>query len=778
MKLERFGKIRGHRIFKNFTWPITLEEFGRFNLVYGWNGTGKTTLSGLLKSLQTGTAVLEGDVDFVLDGTTVAGKDLSQVGLPQVRVFSRDTVARSVFESTGGALGQLPPVYVFGEESAEKQRQLDAIKANLPALTEAVRIAAAQETKAQKDLDDYATATARSIKNLLVAPGGSFNNYNAADFRTNMSRFGASPAAQLAPEERQALLDMKDAQALPSVQLAVVAFPDLLKLQQEVQDALRASVVSAVIDELAANPTVASWVQSGLSLHIQGGDAAACKFCNQPLPATRLRQLEAHFNDQFRQFNQNLAALVGRIENAANAIGVVTLPSSKDLYPELRREYEEACGGVKLHLNNVRSGLLALARAVRVKQERVFESLDLRSLLSGGSGLPDDDVSILARLMEALSAGLPALGEFMGRLALERVNALLAKHNSKTVSFAEQVKSTRERLHLHELSVALPGWSEKQTRLEDATKLHAAAKESWGNARLDMLALETDIRDHRQPADELNRELVAYLGHDEIQVAVEDNGYRLVRCDGAATNLSEGERTAIAFLYFLKSLQDRSFDLEHGIVVVDDPISSLDTNAIYSAFGFMKRRLCDAGQLFVLTHNYTFLRQVKNWFGHLNRGRGQKPARFFMLRAAYRDGQRNSALEALDPFLRDYESEYHFLFKRVVEASGLPGGAPLQSYYELPNLARRLLEAFLVFKVPDQKTLHARLEVVDFDGPKKTRIQRFLDTHSHAEQIGEGHDDASALGEAPEVLRDVLALIKECDERHFARMKLAIAPPV
>jgi len=776
MKLERFGKIRGHRIFKNFNWPTTLEEFGRFNLIYGWNGTGKTTLSGLLKSLQTGTAVLEGDVDFVLDGATVAGKDLSQVGLPQVRVFNRDAVARSVFESNGGALGQLPPVYVFGEESAEKQRQLDALKENLPTFTEAVRAAAAQEIKAKKDVDDYATAAARSIKNLLVAPGGSFNNYNAGNFRTNMSRFSASPGPQLSPEERQALLDMKDAQALPSVQLSVVVFPDLTKLQQEVQDALRASVVSAVIDELTANPTVATWVQSGLSLHTQGGDAAACKFCNQPLPATRLRQLEAHFNDQFRQFNQNLTALVGRIENAANAIDVVTLPSSKDLYPELRREYDQACGEFKLQLNNVRSGLLALANAVRVKQERVFESLELRSLLGGGSGLADDDMSILAMLMDALSAGLPALGEFMGRRALERVNGLLAKHNSKTASFTDQVKSARERLHLHELSVALPGWSEKQTQIEDATKAHTSAKESWGNARRDILALEKDIRDHRQPADELNRELVAYLGHDEIQVAVEDTGYRLTRRDGAATNLSEGERTAIAFLYFLKSLQDRSFDLEQGIVVVDDPISSLDTNAIYSAFGFMKRRLCDAGQLFVLTHNYTFLRQVKNWYGHLNRGRGPKPARLFMLRAFYRDGHRSSALESLDPFLRDYESEYHFLFKRVVEASALPGGAPLQSYYELPNLARRLLEAFLVFKVPDQKTLHARLEAVDFDGPKKTRIQRFLDTHSHSEQIGEGHDDASALGEAPEVLRDVLALIKECDEQHFVRMELAIAP--
>ncbi len=42
---------------------------------------------------------------------------------------------------------------------------------------------------------------------------------------------------------------------------------------------------------------------------------------------------------------------------------------------------------------------------------------------------------------------------------------------------------------------------------------------------------------------------------------------------------SEGERTAIAFLYFLKSLQDKSFDLANGIVVIDDPVSSLDANA-------------------------------------------------------------------------------------------------------------------------------------------------------------------------------------------------------
>nr|WP_250492921.1 AAA family ATPase [Caballeronia sp. GAWG1-1] len=241
-----------------------------------------------------------------------------------------------------------------------------------------------------------------------------------------------------------------------------------------------------------------------------------------------------------------------------------------------------------------------------------------------------------------------------------------------------------------------------------------------------------------------------------------------------AQQRTSAKGTAIAFLYFLKSLEDRTFDLKTGIVVVDDPISSLDSNSIYSAFGFMKRRLCDAGQLFVLTHNYTFLRQVRHWFQHLNSRKKLKPSQFYMLRTSNSEGGRRSALEAMDPFLQDYESEYHYLFKRILEASELEGGGALKTYYELPNLARRLLEAFLIFKVPDERSLHARLEAIEFDGPTKTRILRFVDTRSHAEQISEGHDDASALAEAPNVLKDLLELIAACDKAHFDRMKVSL----
>ena len=197
-----------------------------------------------------------------------------------------------------------------------------------------------------------------------------------------------------------------------------------------------------------------------------------------------------------------------------------------------------------------------------------------------------------------------------------------------------------------------------------------------------------------------------HLGHDELQVSAKETGYHIVRRGSAATHLSEGERTAIAFLYFLKSLDDRSFDLASGIVVVDDPISSLDSNAIYSAFGFLKRKLVDAGQLFVLTHNFTFLRLVKNWLQHIPK----KESKFFMLQATTRDGIRSSSIREMDPLLKDFESEYHYLFRRVVDASSLPNNVPMQDYYELPNLARRLVECFLAFKVPGRESMIRRLD--------------------------------------------------------------------
>lgn len=777
MRLDKLAKLREHRVFRDFTWPAELDPFARFNLVYGWNGSGKTTLSGLLKSLQNSAAVTEGQVDFVFDGNKVSGSSLATASMPQVRVFNRDTVSRSVFESVAGSLEHLPPVYVFGEESADKQRQVDALKALVPALTTAASQAASKASTASTALDDYAKDRARAIKNLLVAPGGIFNNYNVGDFKANISTFETSPSLALKDGEQQAFLDLKDAKPLPTIGLPSLSFPDVMQLHTEARNALAKTVVSSVIAELNENAPVAAWVGAGLPLHTHGGDAAVCKFCQQPLATARLRRLEAHFNDEFRSFTAHISALAQRIEGISKQLTSLVVPAATALYPNLQGEYERTRRDLESQLLNVRRGLQALASAVQQKQSRVFESLALESLLAGGDGSRDEDAPFLLKLLQAIAAGLPALSEFLGSNAWARLVAAIEAHNRQTNSFAEEVKVARTRLHTHELAEALPGWLARKKRLDDATTARTSAENTKSNTESEIKKLKADILQHRPPADELNRELISYLGHDEIQLVTEQTGYRLTRRGAVAGNLSEGERTAIAFLYFLKSLSDRSFDLAEGIVVVDDPISSLDTNSTYSAFGFMKRRLGEVGQLFVLTHNFTFFRLVRNWFDHVNRRKKkeQRPARFYMLRASQASGVRSAKIEVLDPFLHDYESEYHYLFKRVLEAAQWPGGQPLQTYYELPNLARRLLESFLAFKVPDEDSLHARLEAVAFDDVKKTRILRFVDTHSHAEQVGGGHDEASALAEAPEVLRNLVELIEGCDSEHAQRMRKATA---
>ena len=201
----------------------------------------------------------------------------------------------------------------------------------------------------------------------------------------------------------------------------------------------------------------------------------------------------------------------------------------------------------------------------------------------------------------------------------------------------------------------------------------------------------------------------------------------------------------------------------------------MDANALYLAFGFIKHRTQDAGQLFLLTHNFTFFRQVRNWFYHQKGQKkndvNQRPARFYMLDRVHGSNPRCTTLRALDPLLEKYESEYHYLFACVHGGANATGEIALEQNYGLPNVARRLLEMFLAFRRPQiAGELWQKLKDVTFDEAKKVRIARFMHTHSHGDTVGEPEHDPSLLGEARVVLADLLELIKSEDPEHFTAM--------
>ncbi len=156
----------------------------------------------------------------------------------------------------------------------------------------------------------------------------------------------------------------------------------------------------------------------------------------------------------------------------------------------------------------------------------------------------------------------------------------------------------------------------------------------------------------------------------------------------------------------------------------------------------MKARTAAAGQLFVLTHNFTFFRQVRLWCDKLPQQNKKDPAlhlaKFYMLSTDVKGRTRSAKLTELYPLLKGYESEYHFLFKRLQEESKKADAPTLEAYYALPNMARRLPEAFLAFRVPHQTgDPYKQLDAIDHNNAAKTRILRFLHACSHLDQIAD-----------------------------------------
>ena len=66
MKIEQFSKIKNHRVFHSFKWEKNLDNFDRYNLIFGLNGSGKSTLSNLFRAIEKQTIVKEGEVELVV----------------------------------------------------------------------------------------------------------------------------------------------------------------------------------------------------------------------------------------------------------------------------------------------------------------------------------------------------------------------------------------------------------------------------------------------------------------------------------------------------------------------------------------------------------------------------------------------------------------------------------------------------------------------------------------------------------------------------------------
>src|SRR5690606_19013410 len=565
-------------VLRDFSWPADLPTFGRYNLIYGWNGSGKTTLSNLFRALELRKQP-EGEVTLATANSSITGNEFAQSTFP-VRVFNRDFVAANVFPVGGG---EVPPIFVRGEESAEKEAHVEQLKKEQVSAQGNINDAKLEKAKAERALDKHCVDRATIIRETLRSSGDNpYNNYDKARYKRRVATMQiADDKANhlLSDDERERLISQSKATPKDPVREVQLRLPDLQQLTNTTRQLLQKSVVSSAIDALKADPQLSAWTRDGLGLH-QQRDADHCLFCEQPLPDDRMAALEAHFSTEYEQLLRQLDMQTDQIESSSRAINQISLPNRAELYEDLVADFDQAKTQLDASVTAITDYLATLVAALKDKKQKLFETQSLEV------AVPDVQQSVI-----------------------DDINAIVRRHNQTCADFESHVRTAREKLEADSVASSVDEYQSLVDAVQAQEKAISEASSLGLQLGGDISRLEREIVEHRQPAEELNQDLHSYLGHAELQLEVRDTGYTIARNGTPARSLSEGEMTAIALLYFLKTLKDRRFEMDQGLVVLDDPVSSLDANALFMAFGFIRRCVDEASQIIILTHNFAMFRQ-------------------------------------------------------------------------------------------------------------------------------------------------------------------------
>lgn len=742
--IQKITKIKNLGIFSDYKWGADLEDFTRYNLIYGWNGSGKTTLSKLFTALEDGSLPKHPSLEYEIEADGTKWKN-GQNFNEKVRVFNRDYVTSNIEKIDGSGPN---PIFILGDENKKLVEQIEKDETTVKERGGALKLLRTEKDGLEKQRGTIFTNVASHISENVS--GESTRTYRKPNAETDYTALAGKTLlsdddlginkATLAQQEKPVISPLTNEGIQDTLDDIIATSSKLLEEE----------VVSVVIDRLTQLQDVSEWVEHGLELH-DTHKSDTCEFCGQELPENRIKALGDHFNDADKKLKTDIEAQLTQLRTLYEDINKLEMPEKAGFYDEIQPEYQKSVEALDNAKTTLLTNITELGKIIADKKTKTTEKVLLTNTVDS-------------------APYTNAIGE---------VNTVIEKHNQKTANFEKEKGAARISLKTHYLSGIVDNVEsldkdikDKQAQIDTLTNGDTDDDDSLSLADLQERITENraKVSSAHKACKQINDKLKAFLGRDELIFEVDGEGYVIKRHGEVADDLSEGERTAIAFVYFTVQLQDQNFDLKGGIVVIDDPISSLDSNSLFQAFSFLKDTVKDAQQVFILTHNFEFLRQVKNWFNHVKKknvnGVKKQQRAFYMIgNKVNGSGRRTAFISPLDRLLWQYESEYHYLFSLL---HSFDADGSLESVYNFPNIGRKFLETFLAFKIPSSENLHEKIEHLTYDATKKTSILRFVETHSHAERSdGVLNFDMTLPSGGQTAIKELLAMVQSVDQTHY-----------
>ena len=583
----------------------------RMNIVYGRNGSGKSTIARAFREQQPARQTIRPIRDYQLsfDGS---GSLPSKV-CEHAFVFNEDFIDENVKVSDGlksiiriGASAELDgpiqdakdKIQVYKDQLKPLSDELDILDGN----------GAGSINKANKDLRDSLKKPGGFISRLDRLEGRSHNlvssqltpiiNYNKND--TLASSIGEMASQLDASIDRY--LSIQSGAVIYWQQPDFTNLPDIAIINEILTRTVRPAALSdeekAILDELSNELAAENFISKTQDIIIDSS-RSFCPLCHQPLSPAHKHTLEERllkFRDKtILDFKDEIAEMQTRI-SLIDAI-LPALPDSD--YGKDIQDAAAKLSDLNAFISNIQSALDSKA-ANPFATVSTFNQEEFDSLVAECTVAVDNVANDVRTYNDSLKEKDKLWKE------IEKANIRLAYHENKSLVDTLNTLTARREQVDNQINSLKSQMDDQETKINTL------------RAKIDQVDdAREQINKYLDIIFGINKLRLVPAGKDKYKLQIKSGD---IYEDIPPQAISSGERNALALAYFFACVmekKDKNYDYsDPTLLVIDDPVSSFDIEnkaGVISLIANQCKKVLDGNsesKVLVLTHDYTTLRDL------------------------------------------------------------------------------------------------------------------------------------------------------------------------
>ncbi len=575
------------------TTGVSIDNCQKVNFFYGPNGSGKSTISNFLNNQnapQYSSCAVQWENDSVLD----------------IAVYNREFRTRHFKEDIDG-------VFTLGEATIEEVNALEELKQDREKRSQDLAARKAALAKKEEEEQTHKKDFRDTVWNVILKQneidfqevfrgfrGNKEKFMNEVIRRYNISHSSSETRDDL--RKRAGTLFVKHPERcdflppLPEELLSTIDAAENDSIWEKVIVGNKDIPIANLIESLRN----ADWVNKGRS-YIRENDV--CPFCQQNTITEDFRkQIESFFSGEYDANIEYMRKLKASYEE-----------SSKQLLDNLQYMLSNT---IAVSIGNIDvKRFNSLKDILQSKFASTIASMSAKEKEAGTKATITRSASEIAEILSIISTA---------NMEIEKHNQIVDHINDERLALVDAVWT----FLMDEQEALIAGYlddiSDFKKAKQGMQKGIDICKQQIEDLDNKIFEAGKNITSVQPTVDEINRSLKAY-GFTNFRIAPspnKENCYQIQRLDGtlATTTLSEGEETFITFLYFLqlaKGSVEESKVSSKKVLVLDDPICSLDSTVLYIVSSIVKslikeirNGMSDVVQIFILTHNVFFHKEA------------------------------------------------------------------------------------------------------------------------------------------------------------------------